>query len=222
MKQPPLRNLPPEAEPYGRWVQDELIALDRDFQQTRTATDRALATTDVSLRQLGVQVNQITTLTQENITSSFFAGGVNPGFGVLSTPQTLVSVSVPIPAGAKSALMFANTVFYAQGPATASTYANMKFSVIFDTNLNESSSQWSILRAAALPSSIYPRLNNAFFDTGGSATGQYRNLQEAHAPSGGGPPTHIKASLWVIPDINTQANVANIAAINVSGLFFNK
>lgn len=222
MKQPPLRNLPPEAEPYGRWVQDELIALDRDYQETKTATARALGTNDASLRELGAQVTSINTLTQENIITPFYAQGVNSGFGVLSTPQTLVTVSVPIPAGAKSALAFVNTTFYAQGPAVASTYSNMKFSALFDTNLGESSSQWAIIPTLGLPTSIYPRLNNAFFDTAGSAVGQFRNLQTAHAPSGGGPPTSIRLRFWVIPDLDTQANVANIAVLNVSGLFFNK
>lgn len=120
MIQPPRRNLPPDAEPWGRWVEGLLLAQNQAGEANGQSINNTLRGVNASLQQLG---NQIQTLSaqqatlsaqQADITSLLSdqvkfgrAGGYVSNYSFGTDDTVLLSLTIPVPAGYSKAIVFA-------------------------------------------------------------------------------------------------------------------
>lgn len=111
MIQPPRRNLPPDAEPWGRWVEGLLLTQNQAGEANGQSINNTLRGVNASLQQLG---NQIQTLSaqQADITALLsnqvefgVASLANNGITVTTTETTYASVSLAVPSGYVNALV---------------------------------------------------------------------------------------------------------------------
>lgn len=105
MIQPPRRNLPPDAEPWGRWVEGLLLAQNQSAEANGQSINNTLRGVNASLQQLGNQIQtlsaqqaDITTLLSDQVTGATGYNRIaldNPTFPSTLTNYALVTLIVP-------------------------------------------------------------------------------------------------------------------------------
>lgn len=119
MIQPPRRNLPPDAEPWGRWVEGLLLEQNSLTASNGQSINNTLRGVNASLQQLG---NQIQTLSaqQADITDLIDKQVIGASNSVITedvytteTATAYSAVSVTVPAGfTKATVMAVSSAFY--------------------------------------------------------------------------------------------------------------
>lgn len=128
MKQPPRRNLPPDSEQWGRFIESQINDLDRQQTQLAQANTNSLAAVNSTLVQLSGQVAQINNVVsmiaqqQQELSAqqgqldlvvnsipvtSSLSSSVE-GFTTINGTKTETSVTFPVPPGKTRCSVFAS------------------------------------------------------------------------------------------------------------------
>lgn len=128
MKQPPRRNLPPDSEQWGRFVEGQINDLSREQTQLAQANSNSLAAVNAALVQLSGQVAQIdgvvSMIAQQQQTLASQQGQLNSvvnsipvtsslsssveGFTTINGTKTETSVTFPVPPNKTRCSVFAS------------------------------------------------------------------------------------------------------------------
>ena len=95
---PPPRNLPPDSERWGRWVEDEVRGLSQSDVETTQGVTNALNGLTATLGQLSGQISTLNAVVNALPISVFQAANVS-GFAVPNGTSNRVSTTFAIPAG---------------------------------------------------------------------------------------------------------------------------
>lgn len=98
MKRPPLRNLPPASEAWGRFVEDEINVLGRDSTQNRQTAANGLSATNSALQQLSGQVSALANVVNALPVSNMLTSSVS-NFQAGNGTQTRTTVTFAVPEG---------------------------------------------------------------------------------------------------------------------------
>ena len=131
MNRPPMRNLGPNAEPWGRWVDERLDALDASDQVANSMSDNNGRMTSSSIQSIGSQVNELyarQTLyaSGHDMATAFFTTGVSA-----TVSQT---IQLPRPTDAhRSGWLSVQSILDLDGPSDA--WSSGFLSYYLDDNL---------------------------------------------------------------------------------------
>ena len=91
---PPQRNLPPDSERWGRWVEDRITESAQERRQLEQRAANNNAGVNGSLGQLSGQVATLSSLVQSQITAAAGTGS-GSAFSVPTTWTTVATATVP-------------------------------------------------------------------------------------------------------------------------------
>ena len=95
---PPPRNLPPDSERWGRWVEDGVLSLEQSDIETTQGITNALNGLTATLGQLSGQISTLNSVVNALPVSIVQTASVN-GFAVPNGTSNRVSTTFTVPAG---------------------------------------------------------------------------------------------------------------------------
>ena len=121
---PPPRNLPPDSERWGRWVEDNLHGLRQSDTETTQGVNNTLAGLNGALGQLSGQISDLARVVA-SLPVSLFQTGFAEGFAAPNGFANIASTTFVIPAGKTNcSIMATYQGFYdASGSSDASRAA---------------------------------------------------------------------------------------------------
>jgi len=205
MPKPPNRNLAPESAQWGRWVEDNIAALESsDVQQTQgiqnglKAVNGALGVLSEVVAHLNILSSTQTTVTNISISSA---------------PQYLATTTIDVPPGSKSAIVIVNPSWKLNTSAALGTGPGINQTVEMITDLGVVGDVPSLV---AGPPIIPPSASGVFFTGGASFVGVYGNTALVPARS-------LQLSWYVYTSgaYAVAANAANEVRLDATALFLN-
>lgn len=195
MTQPPRSNLPPDAELWRRWVENELINTAADTARSLSTLNNSLGSINATLSQLSGQVSAISK--QQAINSAAKTHYFPLGGGGISTSGTTQQVKL-----GDTARISIPPNCYALVTLSGGLYVSMNTSGVLMGNLAT-----SFLSLASTSHAIVPNLeeSSAFVRTSAASNGAASDLAAtvtktvrlANRSAGGATPFETDLSLYV-------------------------
>lgn len=115
MIQPPRRNLPPDAEPWGRWVEGLLLAQNQSGEANGQSINNTLRGVNASLQQLGNQIQALSAqqadildLIDKQVIPVTFSQSIGSTLDVSGGTTTPLTVTLNAPLGMSRCIVVTN------------------------------------------------------------------------------------------------------------------
>jgi uncharacterized coiled-coil protein SlyX len=151
----PRRNLPGEAEEWGREVEDRVRRVEYALAGQQQGLSSANRTSASSLQELSRQLQQLQTLF-DSIPKVVQSSQTATGFGLGSGWNTIVSTSITVPSGVTTGTISANGSALLVSPSTSTVVTSRSRLVVAGTAQGEIPNAWypgsGDFRSIAVPS----------------------------------------------------------------------